>query len=309
MDAKSPTFQQNKKSRPDSRESERSSRDSREMYRSGNFRKTQKRDNHRRRREIPESQCISLFPSIKNNSDENISDVNTPQNERNKWAKTASSKQTPPNRSHLKIQDLSKEFPPLGVSSYTPELTKDWGSIVDEEEEGKRDPVKKRTNLRFKRKLLLSESRDENLKSLSQKPVLTDPHKLLQRQKQIDIGKNTLSYGRYTAAVPREQRTKEDPNTPDKFQICSTRSWVGQVKLWRRKLHIWDPPSEGKEDLFSLSSQSSIQSFPCEGKMEVDSYNGDADDDMMSTSTPSSIDDVFGDFDLDACLMNDGLPL
>lgn len=47
MDAKSPTFQQNKKSRPDSRESERSSRDSREMYRSGNFRKTQKRDNHR----------------------------------------------------------------------------------------------------------------------------------------------------------------------------------------------------------------------------------------------------------------------
>lgn len=28
-------------------------------------------------------------------------------------------------------------------------MTKDWGSIVDEEEEGKRDPVKKRTNLRF----------------------------------------------------------------------------------------------------------------------------------------------------------------
>lgn len=137
---------------------------------------------------------------------------------------------------------------------------------------------------------------------------MTDPHKLQQRQKQIDIGKNTLSYGRYTSAVPREQRTKEDPNTPDKFQVCSTRSWVGQVKLWRRKLHVWDPPSEGLEDLFSLTSQS-VQSFPCEGKMEVDGYNGDADDDRMSTSTPSSVDDVFGEFDLDACLMNDGLPL
>lgn len=49
-------------------------------------------------------------------------------------------------------------------------------------------------------------------------------------------------------------------------------------------------------------------SFPCEVKMEVDS-NCDADDDMMSTSTPSSVDDLFGDFDLDSCLMNDGLPL
>lgn len=42
--------------------------------------------------------------------------------------------------------------------------------------------------------------------------------------------------------------------------------------------------------------------------MEVDS-NCDADDDMMSTSTPSSVDDLFGDFDIDACLANDGLPL
>ena len=42
--------------------------------------------------------------------------------------------------------------------------------------------------------------------------------------------------------------------------------------------------------------------------MEVDS-NCDADDDMMSTSTPSSLDDLFGDFDIDASLADDGLPL
>ena len=58
----------------------------------------------------------------------------------------------------------------------------------------------------------------------------------------------------------------------------------------------------------SLLFNSSVQSFPCEVQMEVDS-NCDADDDMMSTSTPSSVDDLFGDFDIDNCLMNDGLPL
>lgn len=57
---------------------------------------------------------------------------------------------------------------------------------------------------RFKRKLLLSDSQEENLqRSKPSKPVLTDAHKLLQRQKQVDIGKNTLSYGRYIAAVSR----------------------------------------------------------------------------------------------------------
>lgn len=43
--------------------------------------------------------------------------------------------------------------------------------------------------------------------------------------------------------------------------------------------------------------------------MEVDSYNGDVDDDMMLIFILSSIDDVFGDFDFDVCLMNDGLLL
>lgn len=60
--------------------------------------------------------------------------------------------------------------------------------------------------------------------------------------------------------------------------------------------------------IYLILFNSSVQSFPCEVKMEVDS-NCDADDDMMSTSTPSSVDDLFGDFDIDTCLMNDGLPL
>jgi hypothetical protein len=31
----------------------------------------------------------------------------------------------------------------------------------------------------------------------------TDPHRLRQRQKQVDYGKNTLGYDRYTQLVPK----------------------------------------------------------------------------------------------------------
>ncbi|KAL4421471.1 hypothetical protein ABPG75_010762 [Micractinium tetrahymenae] len=73
----------------------------------------------------------------------------------------------------------------------------------------------------------------------------TDPHRLAQRQKQIDMGKNTLGYQRYRQAVPREKRNrKTDPITPNVYQVCSKRAFEGQVKKWRRMLHSWDPPGQ-----------------------------------------------------------------
>lgn len=269
-------------------------------------RNTDVRD-RRNRRHIPDDQCVSLIPSAKSLSKEKISESKTPQISRNRWSENRKLPLTNSMRNQDNKLDLSKEFPPLGVSScsITPEAHKDWGSMVEEEET--RSKIKERTNPRYKRRLLLADSQEHNTQK--HKTFTVDPHRLEKRQKQIDYGKNTLAYGRYIAAVQREDRTKDDPNTPDKFQGCSTRSWVGQIRIWRRKLHVWDPPTEGQEDLFSfLSQSSSMQSFPSEVKMEVDS-NCDADDDMMSTSTPSSIDDLFGGFDIDACLMNDGLPL
>lgn len=35
------------------------------------------------------------------------------------------------------------------------------------------------------------------------KRVETDPHRLVQRQKQIDFGKNTVGYENYIKAVPK----------------------------------------------------------------------------------------------------------
>jgi len=69
-----------------------------------------------------------------------------------------------------------------------------------------------------------------------------DERRIAQRQKQLDIGKNTPGYARYLEAVPKNQRKKGDPKTPNKYQVCSKRSWDGQVRKWRRQLHVYDPP-------------------------------------------------------------------
>eukprot|EP01098_Paradermamoeba_levis_P012607 TRINITY_DN5547_c0_g1_i1.p1 TRINITY_DN5547_c0_g1~~TRINITY_DN5547_c0_g1_i1.p1 ORF type:complete len:189 (+),score=77.36 TRINITY_DN5547_c0_g1_i1:207-773(+) len=75
----------------------------------------------------------------------------------------------------------------------------------------------------------------------------SDPKRLASRQKQIDFGKNTIGYDNYINSVSREKRTKEHPSTPDKYQVCSKRSWDGQIRKWRRQLHTFDPSSKGKE--------------------------------------------------------------
>jgi len=70
----------------------------------------------------------------------------------------------------------------------------------------------------------------------------SDPRRLEQRQKQIDYGKNTAGYQAYTTAIPKNKRKRDNPKTPNKFQSCSKRSWDGQIRKWRRSLHLYDPP-------------------------------------------------------------------
>ena len=75
----------------------------------------------------------------------------------------------------------------------------------------------------------------------------TDPRKLEQRQKQIGYGKNSLAYQRYIEEVPLHKRrfdliNSDHPRTPDITRVVSKRTFDGQVKAWRRQLHLWDPP-------------------------------------------------------------------
>ncbi|XP_026847441.1 histone RNA hairpin-binding protein isoform X2 [Drosophila persimilis] len=84
-----------------------------------------------------------------------------------------------------------------------------------------------------------------------------DPAVLSRRQKQIDYGKNTAAYERYTEMVPKTTRSREDPRTPNKYGKYSRRAFDGLVKIWRKSLHFYDPPTQRRGDGDSNSDSDS----------------------------------------------------
>lgn len=72
----------------------------------------------------------------------------------------------------------------------------------------------------------------------------TDPEVISRRQKQIDFGKNTIGYDKYCAEVPKLRRKPGNPRTPPINMKYSRRAWDGMIKVWRKKLHDWDEPTE-----------------------------------------------------------------
>ncbi|XP_053670563.1 histone RNA hairpin-binding protein [Anopheles nili] len=94
-------------------------------------------------------------------------------------------------------------------------------------------------NGRLRRESSSSGASSQN--SLKQAEYETDEAVLTRRQKQIDYGKNTLGYENYIQQVPRHQRTKDHPRTPQKHLKYSRRAWDGLIQVWRKKLHCFDP--------------------------------------------------------------------
>jgi hypothetical protein len=133
---------------------------------------------------------------------------------------------------------VSARFPSLPISAPRPE-----------------NPTNKRASMSNKRVSEASwEQSNKRVRTTSDLDIAplgtareTDPRKLEQRQKQIGYGKNSLAYQRYLEEVPLHKRrfdliNSDHPRTPDIARDVSKRTFDGQVKAWRRQLHLWDPP-------------------------------------------------------------------
>ncbi|KAL3923832.1 MAG: hypothetical protein SGARI_006142, partial [Bacillariaceae sp.] len=69
-------------------------------------------------------------------------------------------------------------------------------------------------------------------------------HKMQQRHKAIQKGKNTIGYEIYCNKVPKKKRLKrsmDTPSTPDHTLDIPNKKWNGMVKAWRVALHKYDP--------------------------------------------------------------------
>jgi len=113
---------------------------------------------------------------------------------------------------------------------------------------------------------------------------ITDPTRLAQRQKQVDYGKNTLAYERYAREVPRSERGKGCPWTPDIGEPNSKRAFDGKLKAWRRDLHEWenDHPDESSVVAAKTAGVTGLAELPgaSGGATSFDDFlDGQLDDD------------------------------
>ncbi|KAL5284775.1 SLBP family protein [Megaselia abdita] len=119
----------------------------------------------------------------------------------------------------------------------------------------------------------------------------TDPATLSRRQKQIDYGKNTNSYDKYVSMVPKNQRTKDHPRTPDKNRKYSRRAFDGQIRVWKKSLHLFDTATGGDGDASSALSTDKSENSSRNGSPVKEKVTEEEDEDLeLSDSEPEEED-------------------
>mmetsp|Transcript_17358 Transcript_17358/g.22572 ORF Transcript_17358/g.22572 Transcript_17358/m.22572 type:complete len:229 (+) Transcript_17358:40-726(+) len=132
---------------------------------------------------------------------------------------------------------------------------------------------------------------------LAMKEKETDPRRLTQRRKDIQYGKNTLGYERYIRMVPKNERKRSDPMTPDIEMKASKRQFDGIVKAWRRRLHEWDPPTNTdlhlENPLLPKKDESVVSPSPRNVEANVSKISSSTDD-HQQIQVHQEDDDEFG---------------
>jgi len=98
--------------------------------------------------------------------------------------------------------------------------------------------------------VIYSEDSPESICNILTVPKLDpcDPiqaHRMQQRKRMIEKGKNTVGYDEYIRRVSKSQRKPRSlkyPTTPDHTDDIPNKRWLGLVRVWRKSLHQFDPP-------------------------------------------------------------------
>ena len=85
-----------------------------------------------------------------------------------------------------------------------------------------------------------NKQKKNNMGNRKAREIEEDFHRITQRMRQIDIGKNTPEYKNYIATIPKNKRESHHPRTPNPKYKMPNKHWKTAVNRWRKALHAFD---------------------------------------------------------------------